>query len=291
MQSATAGYYALYAINVYAYRVFIQCLVVFNALYAIAGFLGLVNISYMLQLNSARFNRSDLPDFCYGDSREFYQKNLATQPADWLWRSRSLRYTLNSQGFRCPEWSDIDWSSSIVCMGCSMTFGVGVDDSDTWCHQLELITGRPVVNLGWPGASVGLMWANSVELIRAGISPHALVYYWPDSSRVAEFIRPGQVYNWGIWDQDRPNPRLPWNDGLGRVWIDRKNHSLQMARYQIASLRWSCARLDLTWNFDDQFEGLAEHLHVMEDRGRDLGHPGPLSHRQFAQAVAQRLPS
>lgn len=241
----------------------------------------------MLQLNSARFNRTDLPYFCYGDSRALYRENLHTQPADWTWRDQSIRYTLNTQGFRCPEFSDIDWASSIVCFGCSMTFGIGVDDNDTWVSQLGRELNCDTVNLAWPGASVSFMWANSVELIRAGITPRAVVYYWPEPSRVAEFTQPGRLFNWGVWEEQRQT--RPWANSLGRAWIERDYHARKAAQLMIAGLHWPCPRLDLTWAWDGVYTGLAEHLHILEDRGRDLGHPGPHSQGQFARAVATRL--
>jgi hypothetical protein len=243
----------------------------------------------MLQLNSARFNRSDLPYYCYGDSRSFYETNLLKQDKDWPWRNRKVEYHLNSQGFRCPEWSSIDWDRSIVCFGCSMTFGVGVDGPDTWVSQLGQILGVSTVNLGWPGASVGFMWANSLELIRAGIRPRAVIYYWPDAARVCEFLGGGQVYNWGIWEQTQQRSSRPWLGSLGQAWIERDRHALASAHYMMDSLSWPCARLDLTWDFSGQYQGRAEHLHFMTDRARDLGHPGVASHRDMARAVAARL--
>jgi hypothetical protein len=254
-----------------------------------AGYSGLINISHMLQLNTARFIRKDLPHYCFGDTRDFHHKNIVSQPKDWPWRSRVVNYTLNTQGFRCPEFDSIDWANSIVCFGCSMTFGMGVDDSDTWVSQLGRELNCNTVNLGWPGASPSFMWANSIELARAGIQPRAVVYYWPEPSRVSEFIRSQQVYNWGIWDEQKQT--RPWEGSLGKCWVEKDYHARTMARYQIASIKWSCPTVHLTWAFDGQFEGLAEHLHILEDRARDLGHPGPYSQGQFARQVSSRIQS
>ncbi len=240
-----------------------------------------------LKLNSARFDRSALPHFCYGDNKSLFMRNFITQPEDWPWRHSPVQYNLNSQGFRCPEWDSIDWANSILCFGCSMTFGVGVNGPDTWVEQLGKLTGLAPVNLGWPGASVSFIWANTLELQQSGIRPRAVVYYWPDALRVAEFIEGREVYNWGVWDETQP--KRPWAGSLGKVWLERDYHALQMARYQISSVSWTCPVLHLTWAFDDIYQDLAQHLHILEDYGRDLGHPGPRSHGLFAQQALARL--
>jgi hypothetical protein len=98
------------------------------------------------------------------DDQATYEANLKTQPADWEWRTRRVRYTVNSQHYRCPEWSDIDWSNSILMLGCSMVFGLGLDDDQTVTASLSRKLGMPVINLGVPGSSAMFQWINTTKL-------------------------------------------------------------------------------------------------------------------------------
>lgn len=59
-------------------------------------------------------------------------------------------YTVNSQGYRCPEFDAIDWENSIIFFGCSHVFGIGLLDHETVANQLSLILNCPVINLGTP---------------------------------------------------------------------------------------------------------------------------------------------
>ena len=47
------------------------------------------------------------------DTASKYQRNLESQPADWLWRTKPVHYNLNSQKYRAPEWDTVDWNNSI----------------------------------------------------------------------------------------------------------------------------------------------------------------------------------
>ena len=44
---------------------------------------------------------------------------------------------LNSDGYRAPEWQDVNWGESILLFGTSQTFGVGCDFEHTVGHILE----------------------------------------------------------------------------------------------------------------------------------------------------------
>ena len=76
-------------------------------------------------------NQIDLR-WCCGDMPEEYEEQLKKQPKDWFWRDREVRYMCNWNGYRARDWEDYDWSESIVVLGCSMAYGVGVSNEDTF---------------------------------------------------------------------------------------------------------------------------------------------------------------
>ena len=82
------------------------------------------------------------PDFCGTDDHATFERNLQLQPPDWQWRTKKIKYSVNSTGYRCPEWDQIDWSESILIFGCSQVFGIGVDDADTISDNLSRILSK-----------------------------------------------------------------------------------------------------------------------------------------------------
>ena len=232
-------------------------------------------------------DRTALPGFYPTDSLRTFAGNLVKQPVEWPWRGQEIRYDLNSDGYRARPWDQTDWARSIVCFGCSMTFGVGVGVEHSWPSLVETISGVPTVNLGIPGSSIQWAWINTVRLILAGIRPRAVVYYWPEPSRSCEFLEPDLALNCGA-GQDFQG--LPTELGsIGHSWAMRTLHNQEIARHYIQGCLWPHApqRLDLTWSTG--LEGLAEHRLFKIDRARDDRHPGPKSWQRFAESVVQDL--
>ena len=94
-------------------------------------------------------------------------------------------YKVNSQGYRCPEWTPMpDGKKNVVVLGCSHTFGQGNADNEHWVHFLsQHNTDRlRYWNLGQPGAS-----ADKVVRILYGcekvIYPSIIIVCWPFWSR------------------------------------------------------------------------------------------------------------
>jgi len=113
------------------------------------------------------------------DSEQLYQTNLKRQPADWYYRNNTVTYSWNSNGYRAPEWHDINWSQSHVLMGCSYAMGSGVDDSDT--ISARVLNG---VNLGQSGTSLYAIEYNTIRMIDSGIRPLTVKIIMPNLSRL-----------------------------------------------------------------------------------------------------------
>ena len=62
-------------------------------------------------------------------------------------------YTLNSEGFRGKHF---EYNSGIVALGCSLTFGVGVDQNDTWPEKLANLMQTDYYNISFPSAGLSL---------------------------------------------------------------------------------------------------------------------------------------
>lgn len=63
-----------------------------------------------------------------------------------------IKYDLNSYGHRCEE--IVENPNSIMFLGCSMTFGVGIHKEKTWPAIVAKSLDRTEYNLGVPGGSM-----------------------------------------------------------------------------------------------------------------------------------------
>jgi len=88
-------------------------------------------------------------------------------------------------GYRCPDWNSLpDGKKNVVVLGCSHTYGVGLEDNEHWVHFLsQHNTDRlRYWNLGQPGAS-----ADQIVRILHGterlLFPEIVIVCWPLWSR------------------------------------------------------------------------------------------------------------
>ena len=97
-----------------------------------------------------------------------------------------LNYKTNSHGYRCPEWIPLpEGKKNVVILGCSHTFGEGLNDNEVWVNKLYTKVGQKKLrfwNLGQPGAS-----ADKIVRILYGcekiLFPKIIILCWPVWSR------------------------------------------------------------------------------------------------------------
>jgi len=74
------------------------------------------------------------------------------------WDKKHFSYGVNRYGFRCREFEDIidnySEENRIVFLGCSFTFGIGVDVHDTFAHKVSEKLGKVCINLSVAGAGL-----------------------------------------------------------------------------------------------------------------------------------------
>ena len=95
-------------------------------------------------------------------------------------------YAVNSAGYRCAEWRPMpDGKKNVIVLGCSHTFGAGLDAGEVWVDQLAAKTDTRALrwwNLGQPGASgekiVRILYATEKVLF-----PKIIIICWPELSR------------------------------------------------------------------------------------------------------------
>ena len=94
------------------------------------------------------------------DTEKRYDENVA-KGIKHFYKKDDFYYDINANGFRCDNFDTMDFTKkSIIYLGCSKTYGIGVPESDAWptmVHeriQKEHNTTYNYVNLGVPGGGI-----------------------------------------------------------------------------------------------------------------------------------------
>lgn len=234
-----------------------------------------------------------------GDTQELYERNLTLHPEDWYWRDKPFTYTWNSQGYRAPEWVDVDWASSVVFMGCSFVAGIGVSDEQTVSAQYTALTNIPSVNLGMGGAGCHVVNWNTLCLLSSNIKPRAVVIIAPDPARLTYF-NGTHVHNMLPSIQ----PELPQLVSMYNTWLEARPNAEYHGIMAIkgAEAMWRAQgvpvvlahRSEVGAYFDINTQYI---LSQRIDRARDedarypgSGHNGPKTYLNWAKQIASWLP-
>jgi len=95
------------------------------------------------------------------------------------------RYKTNTYGYRCPEFRPLqDGGKNVVVLGCSHTFGEGLEEQETWVSLVAKESNKILRwwNLAQPGASADLM----IRILYGAekvLFPKFIIACWPASSR------------------------------------------------------------------------------------------------------------
>jgi hypothetical protein len=222
------------------------------------------------------------PKFQGTDTEETFNKHLETQPNDWYYRTASVHYTLNQHGYRTEEFDNIDWANSIVIFGCSMVFGVGVDDQYTMSKQLYNLTGIPVVNMGVGGSSMTYSLHNAVILRERYPKPLAVINVWSQHDRTV-YYHENKCASHGSWTLHRSN--------FFKEWMLNDSHSRTHAIFasKTSKLLWENTKYLECSFFKDTAELLNCPWIKWKIDARDRNHPGITSHHDMAVFLAEQL--
>lgn len=93
-----------------------------------------------------------------------------------------IEYTTNSLNYRSPEVGDTP--ADILAIGCSQTFGMGVQDNEIWPEKLSNMLGMSYVNLGECGSSIYNILGQAMSYVRDIGKPKVIVALLPGWDRV-----------------------------------------------------------------------------------------------------------
>jgi hypothetical protein len=200
---------------------------------------------------------------------------------------QTVWYTLNSQGYRCPEWIDINWENCHLLLGCSVVQGVGLDDWNTLDKELSKLLNEPVINLGVGGGSLQFILANTYKLIDAGIRPKSVILVEPEPTRVPLFFK-NKTEHLGSWILEgvhsSTNPNFLWY----RQWVKDKNaETYGLLASRSIKTAWEHAEIPFFNTFQPYCPGDAD-LPKYVDVAKDGQHPGPRTIKLWAEHIANK---
>lgn len=213
---------------------------------------------------------------------------------------KEVSYNINEYGFRHK--TDFSKKTILFC-GCSMTFGTGLAEEDTYPHLVTTALGNEYdyINIGMPSTgpdiqTVNLSWALNnfnIEKIFWYISdPHRQVVL-PDNKHVSLYIPSNYYEDW-------------YEHGIGKKF---KEVNLELETTWLLKTYWNLYSLFslikhknietyvTCWDpvLDTQLENLRKEFKFKSlgniksiDLARDAMHPGIDSHRQFAENILKQ---
>ena len=173
-----------------------------------------------------------------------------------------IEYKFNKYGFRDEEF--VEDENSIVCIGGSQSFGVGVALEDTWSVVLGNLLGRKTYNLSIPAGSMDAIYRVLSQWLPV-IKPFAVCVVEPPSARRELFT-------------------LSAHHNIG-VWADEQYHMLIESEDEVD--------LNISRNKD-----AIKHLHnnvffqtevVVDALARDQRHMGTKCHTWYAEHMQYRI--
>lgn len=242
-----------------------------------------------------RYNKDSTEKFEYysnTDSKEKFEQNLKEMPKEWHYRSKKIRYYLNSNNFRTYEWNEIDWKNAIVIYGCSNTFGVGVAENETIDKRLEKLTKRQVVNLGVPGGSNELIMHMAGLTIGKFGAPYAAITNWTTADRFRYFTFEKE-HLLGAWDLNNSKKDKTLKN-IHNLYVYRNlenynevMHTWYHAKTTKALFKGRSRYVSVT-NFGhvSQYADVDE-LFTVDNNARDRLHPGPDVFEKMANYIAK----
>jgi hypothetical protein len=229
--------------------------------------------------------------FSGSDSLTTYKINSAEMPADWIYHTKSVSYTLNSEGYRAPEFHTVDWDNSVVIFGCSCVFGVGLDDSDTISTQLEKLINVPVINMGAGGSSIDFTYYNQLILSGMVPKPKAIINIWTSVVRTSYFTKKTPILM-GPWLQNRLHAKLHtlWslddaNPATHAYFLRQSSRILWKDTVHKEYTTFLFRPLDL----HPEEYSLITMFNKIDLDARDRMHPGINSARLVAEKIAEDL--
>jgi len=211
------------------------------------------------------------------DSEELYQKNLKQNTPnmnDWV----NLSYKINKHGFRGEEMPTEKKPRSIITLGCSITFGVGMPVDQIWSTLVGNTLCQRAYNLGVPSGSLDLCFRVLLAWLPK-IRPSHVFLLEPPGVRYETITRSFGMNSSTV-------------DGTNPVGI-RFEHEDEWTLHREKTMRGIkslCDQFDTPFyhvSYDEQLTTETAEMFGRVDAARDMMHPGRNTHTYIAMNLLE----
>jgi hypothetical protein len=219
-------------------------------------------------------------EFSGGDEEEPFLENLKTQPMDWYYRYTEVTYTYNEYGHRCKNISELNLDNYVLFTGCSHTEGIGLELEKTYAYQVAKELGCDYYNLGMAGTGIDTMIYNlNMWFLLVRTPPKYLFVQWPDETRYV-LLHGEDADPCGFWKNDVESQRFQYYGDKINFFLSRKNLAERSTQMMVD--KSSLININVMSQKNSEGSNLILNR---TDFGRDLSHPGIVSHHELADDI------
>ncbi len=244
------------------------------------------------------------------DTLDDYEKNRAAGRRTKYGRS-DIDYQYNSHGYRCPEFGRPESRGClrVLSLGCSITFGIGLPEEDTWphriCRYIAKTSNERVINynLGVPGSSNEGIIVRGMQAAQV-LQPDFIFVQYTFPSRRLYVHENGRVVEWNCLMPLELTSLDPFARRKVLYFTELQNIRDDIARLILLVNLFSgyCASLPLRYCGLLSFQAESDMSYVRqrimsedvitevvrcERTARDLIHPGPETVTEVVKLLAQ----
>ena len=203
----------------------------------------------------------------------------------WYYTNNQITYKRNSLGHRSVEIQDLNLDNYIICTGCSVTEGIGVEVQNRYSDLVQQDLNVDVYNMGVAGSGNDVIVLNLLTwLAKVEKKPKFIVIQWTDIHRFMN----ENVQLKGVWMTS--DPAIEQFIALG----DAINYFLSKYKYLRSLLKTltNIPIIEIPWSSEfpkaeSQHDTILPKTNYL-DYGRDFMHPGIITHRQWADMIVEK---
>lgn len=132
---------------------------------------------------------NEIPSLTLLDILSGISWSISADPnSDKYIKDHDTTYKINLNGHRGPEFSS---GIDTLIVGCSVTYGTGLELEETWGYLLTQRLGHSYNLLAFPGGSISKLVRQTIEWINLYGKPKRILALMPDVGRI-DFYQPNQ---------------------------------------------------------------------------------------------------
>ena len=230
-------------------------------------------------------HKNKLYDWFPTDTQELFNKNLQTRRQeleDNGWLEHKIKYQFDDLGFRKQIKNSFE--KDILFLGCSFTFGIGINYEDSFTNIVADTLEMNNVNRAVPGSSNDTAFRLCKEYLQRKM-PAMVIVNSPSPYRLELFSeQDGKHQSHNILPfQRRGEPILRSTDFECPIdFFDERISQLNREK-NILAMEMLCVRNKI------KFLNVNTEDMMVRDFGRDLAHPGVKSNQKFAEIILKSL--